>query len=143
MRLSRADDASVGKDRSPRRCRLDPFPLFGDLRVCFVDNSAHFREHLPVPVPKFLDPLVDECRGRFRRLFHVQLQALAPNLAVFSVTCKLPRGEPLLPPSQFVLCQRLSEATHAKSLILNGLKVEIYLLISYDLECTFNRAFCD
>src|SRR5262249_60234469 len=36
---------------------------------------AHFREHLPAPVAEFLDPLVDQCRGRLRRdgPFHVQL----------------------------------------------------------------------
>src|SRR5712691_2610893 len=55
VRLSRADDAAVGPDGSPRRCPLDPLPLFDDLRVCLVYDSAHFRERLPAPVPKFLD----------------------------------------------------------------------------------------
>ena len=36
-----------------------PLPLFDDLRVCLVYDFAHFREHLPAPVPKFLDLLVD------------------------------------------------------------------------------------
>src|SRR5450755_2513686 len=36
MRLSGADDAAVGKDGSPRRCRLDPLPLFDDLRISRV-----------------------------------------------------------------------------------------------------------
>src|SRR5260370_14602451 len=79
VRFSRADDAAMGPDGSPH-----PLPLFGDLRVCFVYDSAHFRERLPAPVPKFLDLLVDECRCRFHRYrpFHVQLQA------ALSVTCK-------------------------------------------------------
>jgi hypothetical protein len=74
--LSSADDAVMGKDGSPRRCRPDPLPLFDDLRVCLVDDFAHSRERLPAPVRKFLDPLVYECRGRFHRdgLFHVHPQ---------------------------------------------------------------------
>ncbi len=76
VRLSRADDAAVGPDRSPRRCRLGPLPLFDDPRLCLVDDGAHFRERLPAPVPKFFDLLVDECRGRFHRdgPFYVQFQ---------------------------------------------------------------------
>ena len=76
--LARADDAAVGPARIPA-----PLPLFDDLRVCLVYDFAHFRERLPAPVPKFLDFLVDECRGRFHRdvPFHVQLQTLAHILA--------------------------------------------------------------
>src|SRR5580692_9718497 len=71
-----ADDAVVGKDRSSRRCWLDPLPLFDDLGIGLMDDGAHFGEHLPAPVSKFLDPPVDECRSRFRHygFFHVQLQ---------------------------------------------------------------------
>ena len=36
-----------------------PLPLFDDLRVGLVYDLAHFRERLPAPVSKFLDPLVD------------------------------------------------------------------------------------
>jgi hypothetical protein len=41
--------------------------------LCMI---AHLRERLPAPIPKFVDPRVDECRGRFSRdrLFHEQLQ---------------------------------------------------------------------
>src|SRR5438034_14878 len=69
-------NAAVGKDGRPRRCRPDPLPLFDDLRVGLVYDFAHLREHLPAPVPKFRDPGVDDCRGRFHRdgPFHVQLQ---------------------------------------------------------------------
>src|SRR5437870_7513704 len=52
IRLSRADEATVGPDGSPH-----PLPLFDDLRVCLVYDFAHFRERLPAPVPKFLDLL--------------------------------------------------------------------------------------
>src|SRR5579863_2439264 len=74
--LARADDAAMGPDGSPRRCRLDPLPLFGNLRVCREYDFAHFRERLPAPVPKFLDLRVDRCRGRLQRdgPIHVELQ---------------------------------------------------------------------
>src|SRR5882762_9129782 len=55
VRLSRADDAAVRPDGSPRGRLFPPLPLFDDLRVCVVDDCAHSREHLPAPVPKFLD----------------------------------------------------------------------------------------
>jgi hypothetical protein len=78
-RLSCADDAAVGPDGSPH-----PLPLFDDLRVCLVDDLARFRERLPAPVPKLLDLLVDECRGRFHRdrPYRVQFLTLVPILAV-------------------------------------------------------------
>jgi len=41
------------------RGRLDPLPLFDNLRVCLVYDVAHLRERLPAPVTKFPDPLVD------------------------------------------------------------------------------------
>src|SRR5438132_8220184 len=53
VRLSRADDAAVGKDRSPH-----PLPLLDDLRVCRVNELAHSRERLPAPATELLDPLV-------------------------------------------------------------------------------------
>src|SRR5438309_1834096 len=65
--LSRAHDAAVREDRSPRRRRLDPLPLFDDLRVSLVDDGAHFRERLPAPVAKFPDPRVEDCRARIHR----------------------------------------------------------------------------
>jgi hypothetical protein len=45
-------------------------------RISYYHDLAHFGKHLPAPVPEFLDPLVDECRGRFHRngRFHGQLQ---------------------------------------------------------------------
>src|SRR5262249_7726796 len=75
VRLSRADDAAVGPDGSPH-----PLPLFDDLRVSLVYDLAHFREHLAAPVPKFLDLVVDQCSGRFRRSgpFHPTAPALPP-----------------------------------------------------------------
>src|SRR5262249_37691031 len=60
VRLSRADDASMGKDGSPH-----PLPLFDDLGVRLVEDCAHFSEHPAAPVAKFPDPLVYECRSRF------------------------------------------------------------------------------
>src|SRR5262249_56538078 len=74
--LSRTDNASVGKDGSPRRRRLDPLPLLDDLRVCLAYDFAHFRECFSAPVPKFVDLLVDSFRGRSHldSSFHVQLQ---------------------------------------------------------------------
>jgi hypothetical protein len=72
-----------------------PLPLLDDLRVRLVDDCAHFREHLPAPVPKFLDLLVDKCRGRFHRdpSFHATTPTLAPNLTALSVTCNLRQVE--------------------------------------------------
>src|SRR6266853_1884299 len=55
------------KTAVPGDVGLTPLPLFDDLRVCRVYDFAHFRERLPSPVAKFLDLLVDECRGRFHR----------------------------------------------------------------------------
>ena len=49
VRLSGADDAGVGEDGGPH-----PLPLFDDLRVCLVDDFAHFCERFPTPVAKFL-----------------------------------------------------------------------------------------
>src|SRR5207249_1192395 len=94
---SRADDAAVGPDGSPRRCRLRPLPLFDDLRVCRVYDLAHFRERLPAPVAKFLDPRVDDCRGRFHwhGFFHVTAPILAPNLDALSVTCNFRKRKSL------------------------------------------------
>src|SRR5262249_38379009 len=63
--LSRADDAGVGPNGNPRRCRLDPLPLFDDLRVRLTYDVAHFREHLPAPVAEFLDLFVKSCGGGF------------------------------------------------------------------------------
>ena len=76
---------------------LGPLPLFDNFRVCLVYDSAHFRERLPAPVPKFLDLLVDECRGRFHRdgHFHVQLH-FSTNLSALSATCNLRKRKPLL-----------------------------------------------
>ena len=53
-----------------------PLPLFDDLWIGLGYDFAHSREHLPAPVPKFLDSLVDQRRGRSHRYapFHVQLQ---------------------------------------------------------------------
>jgi len=65
--LSRADDAAVGPDRNARRCRLGPLPLFDDLRVGRMDDFANSGEHLPAPVPEFLDLRIDLSRGSFHR----------------------------------------------------------------------------
>ena len=72
VRLAGADDAAVGPDRSTH-----PLPLFNDLRVGFVYDLTNFREHLPAPVPKFVDLRVDKGRGRFHRdsPFHVPLNS--------------------------------------------------------------------
>src|SRR5436309_4347904 len=98
VRLSRADDAAVGKDGSPWRCRLDPLHLFDDFRVCCVDDCTHLRERLSAPVSKLVDLFVDQCRGRFHwdGLFHVQAPNLAPNVDALSVTCNPRKWKPLL-----------------------------------------------
>src|SRR5262249_8399760 len=64
--FSRADDAAVRPDRCAGIRGFRPLPLLDDLRICLVDDRAHFRERLPAPVPESLDPLIDGCRGRFR-----------------------------------------------------------------------------
>src|SRR5581483_1152182 len=53
--LSRAHDAATGKDGNSRRRRLNPFPLFDDLRICGVYDFTHPGERLPAPVRQVLD----------------------------------------------------------------------------------------
>src|SRR5277367_3239197 len=63
IRFPCADDALMRPDGgSP------PFPLLQDVGVGIVDELTEMSEGLPAPVPKFLDLLVDECRGRFHRV---------------------------------------------------------------------------
>src|SRR5713226_8167615 len=52
VHLTRADESVVRPHGDP-----SPLPLFDDLRVGLVYDLAHFRERLPAPVSKFLDPL--------------------------------------------------------------------------------------
>jgi len=51
----------TGADESVVRQHGDPssLPLLDNLRVGLVYSLAHFRERLPAPVFRFLDPLVD------------------------------------------------------------------------------------
>src|SRR5207245_10868426 len=99
----RACDASVVPDWSP-----PPLSLFVELSVWLVYEFAHFPERLPAPVPKLLDPLVDECRGRFHPdgTFHVHLQlSLLPqpqipdNPGMDRVDRVGTRGEPVCLPA--------------------------------------------
>jgi hypothetical protein len=70
VRLARADDAGVRKDRRPH-----PLPLLDDLGIRSVDDLSQPRERLPAPVAELLDPRVDQRRGRRRRnrLLHVEI----------------------------------------------------------------------
>jgi hypothetical protein len=65
-----ADDAIVRPHRS-----APPLPFFDDVRICILDELAHFAEGLPAPVPKLGDSFRDELRCRLAlaraRLFHV------------------------------------------------------------------------
>src|SRR5262245_9596781 len=58
--LARADDAVVRPHRPP-----SPFPLLGDVGVCFLYERAETAEHLAPPVTQLLYPRIDQLRGRF------------------------------------------------------------------------------
>src|SRR5207244_1817937 len=65
-----ADDAVVRPNRSAH-----PLPLFDDVRVCILDELAHYAEGFPAPVPEFGDSFRDKLRCRLTlaraRRFHV------------------------------------------------------------------------
>jgi hypothetical protein len=73
VRFSCADAAVMGPDRSPGGRGLRPLPFLFNLGVGIMDELTDMSERLPAPIGKFLDLLVNECRGRFclDGLFHV------------------------------------------------------------------------
>src|SRR5437899_2233289 len=78
----------MGPDRCSGIRGLHPLPLLDDLRIGLVYDSAHPREHLPAPVPKFFDLLIDQCRSRFHwRSLSLAVLTLPPNLAARGATC--------------------------------------------------------
>src|SRR5438105_3445579 len=79
------DDAVVRPNGSAH-----PLPLLDDVRVCLLDELAHFAESFPAPVPELGDSLRDELGCRLAlaraRLFHVRILVAVQALAGVACT---------------------------------------------------------
>src|SRR5262245_43024855 len=66
VRLASADDSGVRPYGNPqhRVRRLSPFHLLDNLGVCLLDEIADSRERVAPPISQFLDPRIDQPRGR-------------------------------------------------------------------------------